>query len=765
LVIDDYHVIESESVHRIVQRIVDRIPPNLHLILSSRVDPPLALARLRARDILLEIRASDLRFTEEEAEQFFNDAMGLSLTREEVAELERRTEGWAVGLQMAAISLRGRDGAHEFIVGFSGSNRYVLDYLTAEVLQGQSGEVRTFLLETAILGRLSAPLCDAVTGNDDAARILEQLDAANLFLIPLDDVRFWYRYHHLFGSLLQHELDRSASAARIAELHRRAAAWYAARRMPDPALHHAVAAHDHDAAIAIVKEHAATYISAGDGGTLVRWIAQLPRERVEKDFELLVFHSRALMAEYRLDESARELAGAERVIPATGRRHAEGVVLSVRGMLHHLFGDSERADQTLDRAMSHFDPDDFWYSMTSFHIGIRAYCGPDLGRAERYLEQATAFRDRPDGLLPAVLGRAYGGWARLWLGRPDEAAQLVREANGWIDAWAATHGTGRPLASFTYSVLASVSLMWNDLESAREYAELALDYGRTGFFVGYVEALRVLSQVAVAQGDWDAAIAAAREFVSAVERAGNLHAMGPVKDLEHAIRWRRGRLTGNSDDLEGVARWCEESGLLAVDRWRLNLHTGLYPDFALIIAARVLIRGKRYEEARRLVDAVLEEARRTGRIPAQITLLLLRAMIEAELGRSDAALLAMVSALDLAAAPRFVGLLVEEGSDIVPLLDRAASAAADRDFATRVLASFQVPPKPGRVTSGMREPLSDRELDVLRLIAGGASNQEAARKLFVAPSTVKKHLENIYAKLGVGGRTHAVARARELRSL
>jgi LuxR family transcriptional regulator, maltose regulon positive regulatory protein len=759
LVLDDYHVIEGESVHRIVQRIIDHIPSNFHLILASRVDPPLALSRMRARDMLLEIRAADLRFTDDEAARFFNEAMGLSLTSEEIAELDKRTEGWAVGLQMAAISLRGAGGAKTFISSFSGSNRYVLDYLTEEVLQRQSQEVRSFLLETSILERLSAPLCGALTGRSDSERILEELDSANLFLIPLDDVRYWYRYHHLFGSLLLHELERSRSAEQIAELHRRASLWYTSNRVPEAALHHAVAAGDEDRSIAIVKEHARTHINAGDGGTIIRWISLLPRHRVEADFDLLMTHGTALTAEYRLEEAMQELTRAEGVMPATDG--AKGAVLSMRGMLERMSGQNEQATETLERAMTLLDPSDFWSSMASFHLGIGALTKCDLPRAARYFDETTASRDQPDGMLTAVIGRAYGGWCALSLGNPDRAVQMASEANGWVDAWSAKHGTRSPLNALAYSLLADTYRLWNDLDRARAFAEKAVESGRLGFFIGYVEGSRVLAQIADAQGDWDPALAAAREMGCAIRCAGALEGMGPVNVLEYRVLWRRGLLTGNHADLDAVARWCEESGFLAAERLHEPLHIGLLSDYSVTIGARVLIHQKRYEEAERLLDDLADDAFRRQRVPGQIAILILRSLLDATLGRGDAAVTKMQKALEIAARPRFIRPFLDEGSAAVPIVERAAAGMANRDFAMLVLSAFDVPLK---VTPAV-EGLSEREIEVLQLIAAGSSNVEAARKLFVAPSTVKKHLENIYAKLRVGGRTQAVARARELRIL
>jgi len=764
LVLDDYHVIESDGVHRIVQSIIDHIPPNLHLVMASRIDPPLALSRLRARAILLEIRAADLRFTPDEVAQFFNDAMELSLTAEQVKDLEERTEGWAVGLQMAAISMQGRGGAKTFISDFSGSNRYVLDYLTDEVLDQQPEGIRSFLLETSILAKLAAPLCDAVIGRTDSDGVLRRLDAANLFLIPLDPVRFWYRFHHLFGSLLQNELQRFRSADRIAELHRRASAWYAASGMPEQALHHAVAARDDDRAVAIVSEHGRNRIIGGDGATVVRWISQLPRARVENDIDLLILHARSLTSEYELDKAADEIARAERLATAGNHQRYAGPMLSLRGMIEGLRGDLDRSIQTLEQAMELFDANDFWFSMTSLHLGIAALMVPDLRKAELHLGRATGNRD-VDGPLTAVIGQCYRGLCLLWRGLNEQAVQMAHEANEWIEAWDGKHATGRPLGSLSYSLLADAARMGNNLDEARAFAQRALELGKQGFSIGYFEASRALAQIAEAQGDWDTALTAARDASRGAVWVENPDGFTLARAVEYDVRWRRGRITANQEDLETVTRWCEESGLLDVEQWRRRMQPGLCPDYSLMIGARVLLHQERYEEARQLLDALFDEALRGERIPGQVTLLILRSMAEAAAGSLDQGVETMQRALEIASKPQFVRFFPDEGSAALPLIERAAPHVADRDFALRVLSAFEVPVKLRPLSAGIAEPLSEREIEVLQIIAAGDSNQAAARKLFVAPSTVKKHLENIYAKLGVGGRTQAVARARELHIL
>lgn len=765
LILDDYHVIESRSVHDVVQKLIDHLPPNLQLVIASRIDPPLSLSRLRARGTLLELRAADLRFTRDEAARFLNEAMDLRLTDDQVDELERRTEGWAVGLQMAAISLRGREGATSFISGFSGTNRYVLDYLTDEVLHRQPEEVRSFLLETSILSELSAPLCNAVGGRDDADQILRLLDAANLFLIPLDDVRHWYRYHHLFGSLLQHELTRSASAERLAALHQRAAGWYAENRMPEKALSHAVAAGDTDRAVDIVMKNAPSYIVTGDGSTIVRWIAQLPAERVENDLDLLILHVRALTTEYEVGKGMRAIERAEQLLNGDNRALYEGPLLSLRGMLERLAGEGERSTANLERALSLMDPEGFWYSMTSLHLGIGFLFAADLRKAEEYCSLATRYRGEPDGLLTAVLGQCYAAMASTWRGAPDRSLEKVREANVWVDDWSRRHGFEGPLGALTHDLIADVNLMRNDLPVARSHALRAIELSKGRLLIAYCEAVRVLCHIAIAEGEWDSAIAAAKETFRGIRCSGNDHWATSASMLEYCVLWRRGQSTGSREDLEKVARWCEATGLLEVERWREHLLPGLLPDVSLLMAASVLVHQQRFEEAERLSGELYKEALRCERVPGEISALVLRALAEAGNGRSDAAVETMREAIDIASKPGYIRYLLDEGSVALPLIERAAPHVADRDFALRLLSTFNVPVKLRPAPASLSEALSDREIEVLRLIAAGATNEAAARKLFVAPSTVKKHLENIYAKLGVGGRTHAVARARELQLL
>jgi LuxR family maltose regulon positive regulatory protein len=468
---------------------------------------------------------------------------------------------------------------------------------------------------------------------------------------------------------------------------------------------------------------------------------------------------------YDLDRSMEELNRAEAAVPEPQRARYAGTILSLRGMLEGLTGNIERSIEMLERALTLVDPNDFWYPMTSLHLGVTALMIPDLRKGEQYLGRVATYRDRAEGLMTAVVGESFRALSHLWRGLPDEAIRIARQADGWVAAVDEKHHTGRALSSLTNVVFAEVERLQNNLDRARQFAQEALEFGKQGFQIGYFEASRILTQTAEAQGDWDAALAAANEMVRGCRFTGNPHFLVATEAVRAFVRWRRGKITGKADDVDAVVRMCDELGLLDVDRWRDQMHPGIFNDYPLILATRVLLHQERWDEATRLADALFAEAVGKERVPSQIVLLVLRAQAEAGRGHMDVAVNTMQRALEIASRPRFIRPFLEDGARVLPILERAAARVADRDFALLVLSAFDVPVRIQPLIATGIEPLSDREVEVLRLVAEGESNQSAARRLFVAPSTVKKHLENIYAKLGVGGRTQAVARARELRLL
>lgn len=455
LVLDDYHVIESRAVHDVVQFVLDHLPPNLHVVLSTRADPPLALSRLRARGKLNELRGEDLRFTPDEASDFLNGAMGLSLDAKDVAELERRTEGWVVGLQMAAISLSGRDGAQAFIQRFSGSNRYVLDYLTDEVLDRQPRAVRDFLLRTSILTRLSPALCDAVLQRNDSEAILAQLDAANLFLIPLDDVRYWYRYHHLFATLLQHHLGRACAVEEIAELHRRASAWYESQGMTDLALDHALAGNDVARAVRVIREQTLVRMFNGDMAAVVRWFDRMPQGTIESDVELLLRRGMSLLGDWQLPRAYETVLRAAQLVEEGAAPDFAGPVLGLQGALERALNRQEEGLEKLRRAVPLVENDSFWYCLVHYFLGISAVFEADAASVDASFTLVRARHSRMEEIVTSSLAQTFTALAEWWRGHPGRAAAMASDLFGWIDITEKA-APGRPLDCLPCAVMATV---------------------------------------------------------------------------------------------------------------------------------------------------------------------------------------------------------------------------------------------------------------------------------------------------------------------
>lgn len=743
LVLDDYHTIDGDDAHGAVQFLIDHLPSNLHLVIASRVDPPLALARLRARGQLAEIRAADLRFTADETRAFLRDAMSLALADAEIHELEQKTEGWAAGLQLAALSLRGAGS----VAALRGTNRYILDYLTEEVLTSQPEDVRDFLLASSVLDRLCGPLCDRVLEREGSDELLQQLDAANLFLIPLDDVRAWYRYHHLFADVLQHRLRKRDGQARIDELHRRASDWYLESGLLEEALQHALIAGDTDRAVSIVAKHAFGLMLNGQSAQVVRWLGLLPPERVRDSVDLLLTHAVALSAEYRIDESLHALQRVRELIGGDEESEHYAAYLVARGTYASMTGTLTSADAApFARALELLPPSGFWRSLASFHIGMGAFVRHDFARAEAMFEvvRRAGNERRP---LTVILAQSFSGWSHLQRGESAAAEALAHEGIAW------TEPEGSPLAALPYALLSDVHMWRHELDRARDAARRSLEHGRHTM-LGSFEAARVAAGAAEAMQDWDAAIRALHDASRAIRLLPNTRWQQFLDILLHRTILRRAIATGSAADLATMSRWVDSRGLREfANAWHARTLPWFFTDMEFLTAARFFVAESRHGDALQLLDIIEEEATAKGNAMTLIQARVIRAV-----SRGDVA--AMQSALALAARPRFLGPFAAEGASIVTLVEKAAHSMSDRSFADSVIAILAGTPRRAAV-----DTLSDRELEVLHLIASGVSNSRAAEKLFVAPSTVKKHLENIYVKLGVNGRVQAIARARELQLL
>jgi LuxR family maltose regulon positive regulatory protein len=787
LVLDDYHLVDAEAVHASLAFLVEHRPPGLRLVLASRADPPLPLARLRARGQLVELRERELRFTPEEAAAVLREAVGpeLPLPDAAVAALMARTEGWAAGLQLAALSLRGQSDVDAFVEAFSGSHRYVLDYLAEEVLDRQPDPLRGFLLATSVLERLSGPLCEAVTGRADSQRLLEQVERANLFLVPLDEVRGWWRYHQLFADLLRARLQQQ-QPERLPGLHQAAAAWSEERGLVDDAIRHALAAGDATWAARLVERHVDELILRSEGATLARWLAALPAELVDARPRLLLAQALLVGLSGRLEAADGLLDAAERAFavtgdepyePAVGRAasllaNVPAMIALARVYLAQLRGDTEGTRAFASRALAELGEGE-WVLDALSRIG--------LASAE-WLHGRMAEAER-------ALGANAAQWPAA--GEPTLAARRtelfgqVQRAQGHLGAALATYrqalevaaAPGRPVpaaAGIGYVGMAEIAYQRGELAAALEHVTQGITLCRRFVYSPpLATGLATLAWIRQATGD----------PAGALEAMGEAGRVAPSPDvaalsLLNPIPAQRARLLLANGEVAEAAGWGRQRGLGATD----EPSYGREPEY--LVLARVLLAEQAPEQALRLLGRLHELAAGQGRVGSVIEIQALLALALAASGDERGALDALAEALALAWPEGYVRVFVDEGAPMATLLGRLAARGQREpvtvagqvppDYLARLLAAF--PPATARTSQpagravagplpGLVEPLSERELEVLGLLAVGRSNQQIADELVVALDTAKKHVSHILDKLGVANRTQAVARARQLELL
>ena len=779
LVLDDYHLIDSGAVHSSLGFLLEHRPPGLHLVLASRSDPPLALARLRGRGQLAELRAAELRFTADEAAALLRQGTavsGVALPDTAVAALAARTEGWAAGLQLAALSLRGQDDAAAFVAAFTGSHRYVLDYLAEEVLEHQSDQVRTFLLETSVLERLSGDLCDAVIGRTGSQSLLEQVERAGLFLVPLDEVRGWWRYHQLFADLLRARLQQERSG-RAARLHRNAAAWYDDHEMADDAIRHALAAGELAWAARLIEQHFdEVFYLRGEGVTVQRWLSALPgdlvrtRPRLLLAQALLAFHSgRMETVEPLLDAAEQAYAGAagEPFEPTVGRAgsmlvNVPALIAIRRGLLAQLRGDAEDTAAFASRALAESREGEWLLSSTARRsLAVAEWLRGRLAEAERAFAASIAGWQAAGQPALTAWPRYQLGQVQRALGRLDAATQTYEQA---LSAAAVPGRPPAPAVGLVYVGLAEVAYQRNELDSALRYVTEGIALERQ-FLPGTapVAGLATLAWIRQAADD----LAGARE---AVGEAG--HAASATAGVLNPYPAQRARLLLAQGDVAAAARWAHETGLRAGDEPRYPREPGY------LVLARVLLAQQRPAEALALLDRLYAAAVAQDRVGSVIEAGALRALVLAARGQDADAVNVLAGVLTLACPRGYIRVFADEGPPMAALLtrligaQRAGQAAAGVPFGclARLQRAFDVgPARPGPrsgtapvAVPGLVEQLTNRELEVLTMLAAGKSNQAIAGQLVVTLNTVKKHVSHVLGKLGAANRTEAVTRAREL---
>ncbi len=791
LVLDDVHLIDEPAVHRGLAYLLDHLPSPVHLVIATRADPPLPLSRLRARNQLLELRVADLRFAPDEVAAFLNDAMGLDVSPDEACALDTQVEGWAVGLQMAALALRAtaryatarrppaaRD-ADAFLAGLARTQRYVLDYLIDEVLTVQPPDIQAFLLRTSVLERLCGPLCDALLedpGEGAGTEILRNLERANLFLTPLDEDLAWYRYHPLFASLLRKRLEEK-EPRQVSQLQRRASAWHEAHGAIASAIDYALAAADHDRAVRLVESHAEAALMRSEHATVLRWIEALPDELVRARPHLCVTHAWALLLSGNAPE--RVQARLHEAAQGTAADDVGGEVATLRSLLALLGGRIAEAISWAERALERLPAERaFLRGVAADTLGIAYLSSGDLAAAEGALELAIVVAQRTDNTMMAVAALCNLAGLRVLRGQLRLAGANYRRALEWsTDA----RGQRLPVAAKALLGLGELAREWDDLDAAARYLTDALglcaQYGEIGALVCNL----TLARVHRAQGDEAGGEARMREAkaIAAATRVTQID--DRLVAAAEARRWIE------AGDLHRAVAWAQERGLDVVGAMANAVDAGLegssidynLRELEYLTLARLALAQGEPGQALALLQWLEREAAQRGRTRRLIEILALEAVATSQVGVQEGkpdpsadALSPLGRALALAEPEGYMRTFLDEGPPMARLLYQAAERGIAVDYVGQLLAAFagekQRFEAPQGTTSlprslaepvGLVEPLSERELEVLALIAEGLSNREVAERLYISLSTVKSHTASIYGKLGVHSRTEAVARA------
>ena len=758
LVLDDYHLIQTQPIHDAIAFLLDHLPSSMHLALATRADPPLPIARLRGQGQLIELRQTDLRFTPEEATRFLNRVMGLSLLAEDIAALESRTEGWIVGLQLAALSLQDRADTHEFITAFTGEHHYVLEYLIEEVVRRQPKPVQRFLMQTSILDRLCGPLCNALTDESDGEAMLAHLRQRNLFILPLDDEYRWYRYHHLFADLLGNLLRKEWSSKHIQELHLRACKWYEESGLISEAVNHALTAKDFERAAQLIERNSLAMVTRGELVTLLRWIDALPKDLAHSRPWLcihqawpLTFAGKADAVEPLLRQIEQQVSPAD---PTPEHKEILGDVAAMRAMLATMRGDMSQAVDLAcqaDKLLPAGSLDQ--RSIISFALASAYYAEGDLVKANQALTEKLEMGRASDNLWTVVRSLCDLADLRLVQGRLQDAVDLVQAA-----LQQAKQRGGRQFGTVGYVLVKLGELLYerNDLAAATDYAlegvGLMQPWQQPYELASGYTALAAILQT---QNDVKGAL-------EALQNATKIQAQHPhYCKLGHLVKLCRIRLCLAQNGPEDAAHQAMDARLGETD-------LPVFREQEQVVLARVRIAEGKLNEVLQLLNQLAKGAEAGERFGHLIEIQALQAVAAELQGDAARAMTALKKALTIGEPEGYVRVFVDLGTSMTRLLQQATARGIASDYVSQLLAVFgteetesaAVPASPG--AASLVELLTERELEVLRLIGEGHSNQDIATALVITINTVKKHASSIYGKLGVHSRTQAVVRAQEL---
>ena len=752
LILDDYHLIQNKEVHTALEYLIMHAPPCLHLVILTRSDPPLELARLRVAGQLVEVRMEQLRFLAQEAAAFLKAAAGVQLTEADVAALNERTEGWIAGLQMAAISLRGREDAAAFVAAFAGSHRYVFDYLLEQVLNRQSSEVREFLLKTSVLERLSAPLCDVVAGTDGGARsLLDALERDNLFLVPLDEERGWFRYHHLFSDLLKLVLERTHPGL-SAELHLRACHWYESQGMLPEALHHGLAAGNMELVANIISENVLMLVEHAEIVPTLAQIDAIPGEQRSSLPWLEVAYAWGLAYTGQNQKASSILSLAEQHMEgllSDKREKMLGHIAAVRAYLAWTNGDeSEEAVAFAEKATGLLPAEETAVrALNLTTLGNALFQIADDPRAAEVLEQALLLAQQAGQshvLMQAASGLAY---VYVLLGKSHQAQIVCTEAIEIAELYQQRNARPLTTAASVYALLSRVWLEAGEFEKALQIARKGMALSEVW---GQVDTIMMCSQYLAYSLAFTNQVEEARKII---QDSRKIALKGPpwhLRTLDYVeLQIYLDSDPQNAMEIEQEAARKRETVLKS----------------SPLLTARVLIKQSQSIEALVLLEREQANAGKYGHY-RNTWLFILKALAYFQQKEHVAALNSLKLALELAESENEVTAFVREGAAMEKMLRLAEARSIAPAFVSRLLAAFEfrrkLSPEPVSVTETLIESLSERELEVLQHLNSYLSTPEIANLLVVSANTVRTHIKSIYGKLGVHGRSGAVRRAKEL---
>jgi len=742
LVIDDYHVISNPQIHRSLEYFIDHQPTFTHLVLTTRTDPPLPLARLRAHHQMTEIRSSDLRFTTDEARSFFGLA-NLQLAEHALRSLNERTEGWAAGLQLAALALQHQPDPTAFIETFRGTHRYVLDYLAGEVIHQQDDEMRVFLTQTGLLTRFNAELCNALTGRNDSQTVIAQLEQSNLFIIPLDDERRWYRYHHLFADYLRSLLSKSEQAS----LYQKAATWHEANDLTTEAVRYALASGNHEFAAEVIERALELDSTWSDGNLaqLAAWLEALPPAIFQARPRLGVHTSHVLYLQGRFDQAEAQLTQVESIL------HSRVVSIDVerllamtalyRGAIAAVRGDYQQTIALIPTAQAHIPRENHQaHARAFFSLGLAYEIAEQTAQAvENYLQSSAEAR------LASILfldmhGLCAAAQLQISQGRLNLAEKTCHEA---IRLAA---GAPLPPLGLAWHILGAIALERNDLSSAEKYLQDGIALSRQGGLLDdLIVGLAALSRLHAYQGDLARMQAVVDEVLSIIRVVG----LPRAEQLAQAHLARFQHFLGQR---EAAAHWASDYQSIRAEPLR---------EFEELTLARILLSSGEVESVPGILHPILEKAAAAGRMQTYLEALILLGLYHHARGEAAAALGWLKKSLELAAPEGYLRIFIDEGQPLLGLLPHLYPVAPG--LVEPILNASQTPAESRLAPiDRLPDPLSEQEIRVLKLIVAGKSNAEIAAELVISVGTAKWHVHNILQKLGVGNRPQAIAHAREL---